>query len=59
MVRNPTGKHNTLPSTHKLNGEAWAAPAFVCAAMKNTAFEQVKGEKVPIIERAKQPHGAQ
>lgn len=53
MVRNSTGKHNTLPSTHKLNGEAWAAPAFVCAAMKNTAFEQVKGRESPYHREGK------
>lgn len=59
MARNPAGRHNMLLSTHKLNLEAWVAPAFVCSARKNTEFEKVKREKkVQVIESAKPPHSA-
>lgn len=40
-------------STRKLNGEAWAAPAFVCSAMKNTAFEEVEGKGSPYHREGK------
>lgn len=33
-----------LPSTHRLNPEAWAAPAFVCSARNKTEMGKVTGK---------------
>ena len=44
MVKNPPGKHGMLPSTHKLDLEAWAAPALARSARSNTEFEKAKGK---------------
>lgn len=47
MVKNPTGKHNMLPSTHKLDLEAWAAPALARSARSTLSLKKSMGNKSP------------